>query len=327
MHRTLAILLLLLSTKALAQPSFIHIKGKAQGTSLRISYRPLSIPLPSGIFDSILYSVDRSLSLYDSNSIICAFNRSRVGVAADTHLLTNVQKALQWSISSQGAFDITIKPAMDAWGFGARPVSRIPTRQDLDSLRSIIGYWHLTIRNDSLLKDRPEIGIDCNGIAQGYTVDLLAECLIRHGIIDYLVELGGEIRLNGKNPEGLPWSVGIEKPVAGPIPVVEGTILPTTGAVTTSGDYRNTRRIAGRTIGHVMDPRTARPTIGRVVSATVTASDAMTADAVDNTCLVLGIEASMKWIAGLKGVSVHLLYYDKKGRLQAVTSSGFPPLH
>lgn len=307
-------------------PSYRHIRGKAQGTTYQISYLPARDTVPTRVFDSILHSVDKSLSLYDSSSLICAFNRSITGVRLDAHMRDVVTAALSFSESSKGAFDITVKPVMDAWGFGHRQVDRIPSHRYTDSLKRIIGYRHLSIRHDSLLKDEPNIRIDCNGIAQGYTVDLLAQCLMVYGITDFLVELGGEIRLNGMNPDGLSWYVGIEGPPNGQIPVMEGRIQPGTGAVTSSGNYRNLRSIEGQWFGHVMDPRTARPASKDVLSVCVTAADAITADALDNTCMVLGVRKSLRWIRKISGAAIRIVYLDRHGRPKIETSYAFPPL-
>lgn len=278
------------------------------------------------VIDSILRSVDKSLSLYDSSSLICAFNRSRTGIRADTHLRNVVSSALSFSLSSHGAFDITVKPVMDAWGFGDTKIVEAPSRRITDSLKRIIGFKHLTIRDDSLLKDDPDIRIDCNGIAQGYTVDLLAERLIACGMTDFLVELGGEIRLKGLNPDGVPWKIGIEEPRNDRLPVVPRNIQPGTGAVTSSGNYRNFRSVEGHRVGHVMDPRTARPSSQRMMSVCVTAIDAMTADAIDNTCLVLGVRKSLRWIRRMKGVSIRMIYRNRHGRMKVKASQSFPPL-
>lgn len=329
-HRHPLLSFILLSTlgfTAKAQNlAFRDIRGKAQGTTYHISYRPAPDTLAHHVIDSLLHSVDRSLSLYDTGSLICAFNRSLSGIRMDKHMHRVVTSSLQYSASSKGAFDITVKPVMDAWGFGASEVTQIPDRRSIDSLKRIISYRHLTIRNDSLLKDDPRIRIDCNGIAQGYTVDLLAECLIAIGISDYLVELGGEIRLNGLNPDGLPWMIGIEGPRMGRTPGMDGFIQPGTGAVTSSGNYRNSRSIVGRTVGHVMDPRKARPASGRITSVCITAPDAMTADALDNTCLVLGVRKSIRWIRTMTKAETRLIYMDRHGYLKVKASKGFPPM-
>jgi len=309
--------------QAFAQP-YQHLRGQAQGTTYQISYQPRPRALPPPAFDSIFQAIDLSLSLYNPASLISAFNRSRLGIHADTHLLHIAQAALHFSESSQGAFDITILPAMDAWGFGQTPVQRLPTAKALQILSSHIGYKHLTIRNDSLLKDIPQVQIDCNGIAQGYTVDLIAQRLEQAGITDYLVELGGEIRLKGKNPQGKPWNIGIEAPPGIASKAHSWTVAPSNGAITSSGIYRNIRRIQGREIGHILDPRSAQPANSQVVSVTAIAPTAMTADAIDHTCHVLGVEASLQWVSHMKGVAIMLVYRDGQGKLRDTASLGFP---
>ena len=328
-HLTLRILSLLLSISCHSRaqtPAYRFLTGKAQGTTYHISYRPTTDTLPSIRFDSILLSVDKSLSLYDSSSLICAFNRSTHGIRMDAHMRVVITHSLALSASSKGAFDITVKPVMDAWGFGAHTVTQVPTRRMIDSLKRIIGYRHLIVRNDSLLKDDPAIRIDCNGIAQGYTVDLLSASLMNAGISDYLVELGGEIRLQGLNPAGLPWYVGIEDPALDRIPHMNGRIQPGSGAITTSANHRNLRSIQGRMIGHVMDPRTAMPASQSVLSVCISAADATTADALDNTCMVLGVRKSLRWLRRFKGAEMRMVYRNRYGRMRIKTSKGFPPV-
>lgn len=318
------LLIILPFSQALTQP-YQQVRGQAQGTTYQITYQPRPLTLSHSTFDSIFHSIDQSLSLYNPTSLICAFNRSRQGIRADTHLLRIAQAAIDFSQSSQGAFDITIHPAMNAWGFGQQTVKRSPTPAALKKLTSRIGYKHLAIRNDSLLKDAPHVQIDCNGIAQGYTVDLIAQRLEQVGITDYMVELGGEIRLKGRNPEGKPWSIGIEPPPGAIAHAYTWSVTPISGAITTSGMHRNARRIQGREIGHIMDPRTARPSDSHVASVTVIAPTAMKADAIDHTCLVLGVDASLQWVSRMKEVAIMLVYRDAQGQLRDTASLGFPP--
>jgi len=304
----------------------VRITGQAQGTSYLISYRPSPNVLPGPIFDSILQSVDRSLSNYNDRSLLSTFNRSSTGIPMDAHLLRVIRASQDFSTSSSGAFDITIAPAMTAWGFGPQPASTLPNTLTLDSIRKQIDFQLLLIRNDSLLKRNPLVKIDVNGIAQGYTVDLIAERLETNGISDYLIELGGEIRLKGQNPQGKPWTVGVERPFTPPFAqsTAGWIITPDRPAVTTSGVYRNRRTIEGRSFTHVIDPRTATPVDNDILSVTVMAPDAMTADAVDHTCLVLGRRKCLRWVSTLPQVDVFIVYRDGRGRIHTRTTDGFP---
>jgi thiamine biosynthesis lipoprotein len=244
----------------------------------------------------------------------------------DMHLQRVVQASLAFSKASEGAFDITIAPAMTAWGFGPIGVLKIPAPHQIDSIQKRIDYRLLLIRNDSLLKRSPLVQIDVNGIAQGYTVDLIAERLSAAGIAHYLIELGGEIRLKGQNPQGRPWSIGVEWPTATPIsPTPYGwTFMPDRPGVTTSGVYRNRRTIEGSSYTHVIDPRTAKPVDNDILSVTVIAPDAMTADAVDHTCLILGRRRSLRWVSSLQDVDIFIVYKDIRGRIRTQSSRGFP---
>jgi thiamine biosynthesis lipoprotein len=187
------------------------------------------------------------------------------------------------------------------------------------------GGGKLTFRGDSLCKQDPLLQIDCNGIAQGYTVDLLADHLESRGVHDYLVELGGEIRLSGQNREGRPWKVGVEEPsVDGEGSHVLSRVLqPGRAAVTTSGSYRQSVERGGRTYSHIIDPATGHPIDNGMLSATIVASDAMTADALDNVCMVMGPVRSMKWLSGRKDVEAYLVYRGTDGRIRDTATAGF----
>jgi thiamine biosynthesis lipoprotein len=306
-------------TGASGQTVYHVLKGRAQGTSFSISYAAETPLMDSAAAAVIFAEVDRSLSLYLETSLINRFNRSLSGIRADSHMLRVVRKSQEVHGSSQGAFDITVKPLLDL--FRSNPAA---TPREVEDIMVCIGSQRMRIRGDSLLKDCASLQMDCNGIAQGYTVDLLALRLESQGVRDYLVELGGEIRCLGRNPRGGPWVVGVEVPADdGNGHRIGRELRPDGASVTTSGNWHLRKASDGRPAVHMMDPRTGRPADNGMVSATVVADDAMTADALDNVCMVLGPEAGIRFIESIADAEAWLVYRDASGRLRDTSTSGF----
>jgi thiamine biosynthesis lipoprotein len=299
--------------------SFQVLAGRAQGTTWQIRYAS-EVPLIDSSRAAYLFrEVDRSLSLYQDSSLISRFNRSAAGVVADKHLLRVVGRSIQVFEASRGAFDITVKPLMDL--FRTHPDAS--ARRVADAMRCM-GSQRIRIRGDSLSKDCSALQIDCNGIAQGYTVDLFADLLETNGVADYLVELGGEIRSRGNNAKGEPWVLGVEVPMEdGMADGIGKRLRPEGRAVTTSGNWHLKRGADGRPVVHIIDPRTGRPSNNGMISATVLARDAMTADALDNVCMVLGPRKAMAFIDAMPDVEAWIVFKDEQGRLRDTSSSGF----
>jgi len=299
--------------------SFQVLAGRAQGTTWQIRYASEVPLIDSSRAADLFREVDRSLSLYQDSSLISRFNRSAAGVLADTHLLRVVGRSIQVFEASRGAFDITVKPLMDL--FRTHPDAS--ARRVADAMRCM-GSQRIRIRGDSLSKDCSALQIDCNGIAQGYTVDLFADLLEANGVGDYLVELGGEIRSRGNNAKGEPWVLGVEVPMEGGMADGIGKRLRPEGrAVTTSGNWHLKRGADGRPVVHIIDPRTGRASNYGMVSATVLARDAMTADALDNVCMVLGPEAGIRFIESWPEAEAWLVYRDGSGRMRDTCTAGF----
>ena len=237
-----------------------------------------------------------------------------------------VRRALQVAKASSGAFDITVKPLVDAWGFGVKgSTATMPADDELKNILACVGSHQLRIKGHALIKRSPCTQIDLNGIAQGYSVDVLADLLESRGIKDYLVELGGEIRVRGSGPSGEPWTIGVEAAVkdkddeAG----LSAKIRPGSGGITTAGDYRKYVEHGGQRFSHVMDPRTGRPVNNGIVSVTVLASTAMDADAWDDALMVLGLDSSFALLASHPELEAHFIYVDRSGVVRDTASAGF----
>ena len=322
----LALLFLLTAADLRAQPNpdYTHANGYAQGTSYHLVYKHNDRITLSDSVTSLLQIIDQSLSLYLPNSLISSFNTSKSGIKADNHLLDVVKRALEISMATLGAFDITCKPLMDLWGFGTTKRKYMPSKREIRKTLSHCGFTKLYIKGDSIVKMDPAIQIDCNGIAQGYTVDKLAELLERNHIHDYMVELGGEIRVKGNNPHGKAWVIGMD---SGDRAAEEKTHLCTIsavkGGITTSGINGKTRTYKRISYSHILDPRSGRPVHSSMIAVTVFAFDAMTADALDNAFMVMGPNESMNFLKGFPNVEALLTYLGKDGEIKQMMTQGF----
>ena len=210
--------LLLLSFSACRQeaPGYTQLEGKAQGTTFHINYKNARERNFSGQVDSLFRRIDKSMSLWDSTSIISRINRNEPGVVADEHLIKVYNRSREISERSGGAFDITVGPLVKAWGFSYKKGLPPPDSTKVDTLLQLIGFQKIRLENGVFVKNHPAMEIDVNAIAQGYTVDLIARFLEQQGIHDYLVEIGGEVRSAGKNERGEFWKIGIDKPLDNP---------------------------------------------------------------------------------------------------------------
>jgi FAD:protein FMN transferase len=314
-----------ISVSASAQ-KLVSFQGKAQGTYYIVKYvSDDTISLRDDVED-LFREIDRSLSLYLPSSLINRFNKGPK-VVMDHHMLTVVRKAQEVSKITDGLFDITIKPLVDLWGFGVVRHEGQPSRQDITRKLRLVDYNLLTVRAKYLIKKRDGIEIDCNGIAQGYTSDVVAKLLHARGIHNFLVDVGGELVASGVNTQGLPWSVGIERP-----PGADSTGKPVQAllrlknkGVATSGNYQRFFDEGGTRFAHTIDPRTGQALHNNIISVTVTAPDAMTADAFDNALIILGVDAGLQFIGEHPKLKLQAFYVykDAAGKISEKYSPGF----
>ncbi|GAA4442466.1 FAD:protein FMN transferase [Pontibacter saemangeumensis] len=303
-----------------------QIRGLAQGTSYQVTYYAKDSSLNKAQITSVLAQIDSSLSIYKPYSLISQFNRSATGIRPDRHLRKVVKKAQQVSRKTGGAFDITVLPLVQAWGFGATPVPALPDTAAIQDLLPCVGADKIHLSRGQLRKDAPCVQIDVNGIAQGYTVDVLADFLEKNGIRDYLVELGGEIRVKGRKPDGKPMAIGIEGPSAGSpgdAYPIQKIIRLEKGAITSSGNYRKFYQSGSRKISHLIDPKTGFPLDNELISVTVWAGDAMTADAYDNALMGMGLEKAFAYLRGQKELQAYFIYRQADGAVADTATAGF----
>jgi thiamine biosynthesis lipoprotein len=300
--------------------------GEAQGTTYRVTYFSESIAVHQEQVDSIFAELDSSLSLYKPYSSINKFNASAEGLKPDEHLMKVVRKSLEISHAFPGHFDITIFPITRAWGFGPDRLTKVPDSCTIQNLMTCVGADFITIEHNFIHKKKPCVALDVNGIAQGYTVDVIAEFLEARNIHDYLVEVGGEIRVNGlKYPERVAMNIGIESPALHPTdePVLDKIITLPRGAVTTSGNYRRYWRNKQTTVSHLMNSATGYPLQNEMISVTVLTSNAMTADGLDNVLMSTGWKAGLQLLQNYPDVDAYFIYKRNDGTAADTATSGF----
>ena len=260
-----------------------------------------------------LMKVDNSLSPFNEKSVITAVNQNR-DVVLDSMFLDVFNKAMDISRETDGAFDITVAPLVNAWGFGFKNESR-PTPLQVDSLLQIVGYKKMRLEDNKVIKQDPRMMLDCSAIAKGYGVDVVARYLRSLGIRNFMVEIGGEVVTSGINTQRLPWRVGVVKPSEDSLNVGNElqTILNVTDkAMATSGNYRNFYYKNGKRFAHTIDPMTGYPVQHSILSATVLAEECAVADAYATSFMVMGMERAKKLLERHPELMVYLIYDDGK---------------
>ena len=261
-----------------------------------------------------LARVDAEISTWRADSVLARFNVAPAGrwMPVPAGVAALVAEALAISRRSAGAFDVTVAPLVDLWGFGPKPSAAVPASAAIESVLARVGHLHLQARLSppALRKDLPGLALDLSAIGKGHGVDRVAESLAALGCRSYLIDVGGEVRTRGRNPQGRLWRIGVERPDRGS---VAQRVLRLSGmAAATSGDYRNYRIEGGRRLSHVLDPRTGQPVTHGLASVTVVAAGAARADALATAILVLGPEAGFRF-AQDQGIAALLLMRGAQG--------------
>ncbi|NQV74423.1 MAG: FAD:protein FMN transferase [Bacteroidetes bacterium] len=298
-----------------------RIEGEAQGTTWHISYLSEEKINHKQAIDSILRDIDQSLSTYIPVSIISRINRNEPNTQVDLYFTDVYYKSLDISKRTAGVFDITVGPLVNAWGFGFSKKASIDSLR-IDSILQYVDYKMLELKGDILKKEKKEIQLDFNAIAQGYSVDVLASYLEKQGVKNYLVELGGELIAKGKkNTES--WKVGIDQPLQNSTTdrKLEAIIELNNRALCTSGNYRKFYEEDGKKFAHILDPRTGFPARQNILSASVLADDAMTADAYATAFMVMGLARSKQFLADNKDLNLEVFFiYDENNAWKTYTS-------
>lgn len=291
-----------------------HDEGMVFGTVYNITYQ-----YDSDIKQDIeaeLQKVDNSLSPFNKTSIISKVNRNE-NPKVDEMFTEVFNLAAKVSSETGGAFDITVAPLVNMWGFGTKQFHR-PDKESVDSLMRFVGFHKVSLRDGHVVKSDPRIQLDCSAIAKGYGCDVVARYLRSKGIKNFMIEIGGEVVTSGQNEKQLPWKIGVTKPTDDSLQDNQElqTILNVTDkAMATSGNYRNFYIDGGRKLAHTIDPHTGYPVQHSLLSSTVIASDCATADAYATSFMVLGVEKAKEVLSRHPELMAYFIYSDKNGKM------------
>ena len=264
-----------------------------------------------------LQKVDNSLSPFNKTSIISRINRNE-NVTVDEMFKEVFTLAESISKETDGAFDITVAPMVNAWGFGFKQ-GKMPSKEVIDSLRNIVGYHKVALVNGRVKKENPNTMLDCSAIAKGYGSDVVARFLKSKGIDNYMVEIGGEVVTSGNSEKRVPWRIGVNKPTDDSLNTnteLQTVLNVTDKAMATSGNYRNFYYKNGKKYAHTIDPKTGYPVQHNILSATVIANNCAEADAYATSFMVMGLDGAKKILAQHPDLLAYLIYSDAKGKNQ-----------
>lgn len=305
--------------------TFFYNEGEIFGTFYHIQYQSTE-DLGNSIFD-VLNSVNQSLSTYDQESVLSKVNQNRE-VELDQHFLTVFRRGQEVSEQTNGDFDMTVTSLVNVWGFGFRSLA-FPDSSTIDSLMQFVGYQNISLANGKIVKSNPNYMLDASAIAKGYGVDVVANFLEENGVNNYLVEIGGEIRLKGHNSKHEKWTVGIDNPkdeAYNTTNEIQEIISLDHGAIATSGNYRQYYYKDGQKFSHTINPKTGYPVSHGILSATVYAKDCMSADAYATSFMVMGVEKTQAFLKGHPELSAYLIYAKDSTSNEVWMSKDFEPL-
>lgn len=315
-----ALVLLLLPDTPKKQ--YFHHQGNIFGTYYNIRYEATEAQHEAIM--QRLQEFDHSLSMFNAGSVISRINRND---SVSTDALFEAMYAEAYAISklSDGAFDITVRPLVNAWGFGNRSQEQGTRSQDInvDSIKTFVGYEKIRLSDHRLIKDDERITLDASAIAKGYACDVVADLLREKGCENLLVDIGGEVVLQGVNDKGNAWRVGITRPTidaTGAEKELQEVIQSEKLCMATSGNYLQYYYVNGERRSHTIDPRTGYPVEHSLLSATVSASSCMRADALATACMVLGKKDALDMIERTHDAACYLIVAEAD-TLQVITSS------
>ncbi len=303
---------------------YVYNEGPVYGTYYNIVYESKGGKDFHEEIKKLFAEFDLSFSTFNPKSTISKINQNE-RVVLDPWFTNCFLRSEEISELTEGAFDITVAPLVNAWGFGFSKKETV-TPDLIDSLLTLTGYRKVMLENGRIKKEHPSIMLDMSAIAKGYTSDLIADFLARQGCENYMVEIGGEVVARGVNAKGNIWSIGISKPDESGLLVdqeLQAVVRLHDKALATSGNYRNFYEEDGKKYAHTIDPSTGYPTQHNLLSATVLADDCMTADALATAFMVLGLERSVELSQSLKNIDVYFIYSDTNGFNTIYFSEGF----
>lgn len=315
--------LLFFTTAVYCQLEPIKIEGKAQGTTYHITYFDSKNRSFQPEIIQILKDFELSVSTYVPNSIISRINSNEKNVMVDKYFKSCFIKAKEVWKNTDGAFDPTVYPLVNAWGFGPGKKQRIE-KNKIDSILKFVGFQLIELKGNRIIKKDPRVALDFNAFAQGYSVDVVSDFLNSKDIKSYIVEIGGEVYAKGRKPNGDNWCIGIEKPIdniefENPLKAI---VKLENLAIATSGNYRRFIVEDGVKYAHHIDPKTGYPTKNNLLSASIFAKKCISSDANATGVLVLGLEKAKAFLKQHSELQAYLIYSDEKGNYQVYETPG-----
>ncbi len=301
-----------------AQTQYHTHEGTTQGTLFKIIYESPENTNYDKEIDQLLKEFSASLSIYDPNSLISRINQNDPTAKVDNYFRTVFNKSVEVNRASDGAFDITVAPLVNLWGFGFTFDSPHANKEKVDSVLQYVGMNKIRISGDRVEKDSPGVMLDMNAVAKGYSADVVADFLRKKGCRNYLVEIGGEIVARGVNASKSIWRIGIDRPAdrVDPGVALQAIIQLKNRALATSGNYRRFFEIDGVKYAHTINVKTGYPTQHNLLSATILADDCITADAWATTFMVSGLDQSINLLKQHPELDAFLIYSDEQGNYQ-----------
>lgn len=302
-----------------------HDEGRIFGTTYHITYQ--SDDNLKKEIEETLKAVDQEFSMFNPQSTVALINEGKRPTLSDDFLEV-YQLAQQVNEESDGAFDITVAPLVNAWGFGFKN-QQMPNNHQIDSLRRLVGMEHVSLAgakgSQYVRFQRPRMMLDFSAIAKGYGTDRVARLLMSHDVANFMVEIGGEVYAKGNSEKRLPWRIGVSKPVDDPdndAQELETVLNVTNQAMATSGNYRNFYYKGGRKYAHTIDPKTGRPVQHSLLSATVLAPTCAEADAYATSFMVMGLNKARQVLERKKQLKAYFIYQNAQGELSVWKSEG-----
>lgn len=302
-----------------------HDEGRIFGTTYHITYQ--SDDNLKKEIEETLKAVDQEFSMFNPQSTVALINEGKRPTLSDDFLEV-YQLAQQVNEESDGAFDITVAPLVNAWGFGFKN-QQMPNNHQIDSLRRLVGMEHVSLAgakgSQYVRFQRPRMMLDFSAIAKGYGTDRVARLLMSHDVANFMVEIGGEVYAKGNSEKRLPWRIGVSKPVDNPdndAQELETVLNVTNQAMATSGNYRNFYYKGGRKYAHTIDPKTGRPVQHSLLSATVLAPTCAEADAYATSFMVMGLDKARQVLERKKQLKAYFIYQNAQGELSVWKSEG-----
>ncbi|WP_418660654.1 FAD:protein FMN transferase [Bacteroides ilei] len=296
-------------------------EGMVFGTIYKITYQSKENLKPE--IEAALQKVDNSLSPFNKQSVITHVNNNE-NMEVDSLFTQVFQLSKEISEETHGAFDITVAPLVNAWGFGFKNATNV-TDAVIDSLQEFVGIDKIDLVNGKIVKKDPRVILDCSAIAKGYGVDCVARLLDSKGVKNYMIDIGGELVMKGKNPKMETWRIGINKPIDDSLSVNQElqTVLEITDVgLATSGNYRNFYYKDGKKYAHTIDPRTGYPIQHNILSSTVVAKDCATADAYATSFMVLGLDSAKTICNAHPELDAYFIYTKEDGTTDIYFTEG-----